>query len=154
MWANRNYKQSNKILQVHFEPSSQASMIVGQILQSESTQDRQALSTDLLDELCDLAQMDIVNVKISAAKQYHKKRAGKVSMRQFGYYQPKTKYIFITNHTAVRGKPLAAKTFLNTLLHEWMHHYDTYKLGLNSIHSKGFYTRLHNLETLLRSTYE
>ena len=153
MWANRNYKKSNKIEQVHFEPSDQACEICAEILKSSEVDHRQRLSVDLMDELCDLAQIDIVNIKISNAKQYHRKSKGRVSMRQYGYYRPSSCYIYITNHTAVRGQPLAPKTFLNTLLHEWMHHYDTCKLGLNSIHTKGFYLRLQSLEKQLRSSY-
>ena len=42
------------------------------------------------------------------------------------------------------------RDFLNTLLHEWLHHYDTRKLKLNSIHSKGFYLRLNDLQEKLK----
>ena len=150
MFANRSYRKSNKITELSFEPSSCAYEICSEILASIEAEHRQKLSTELLDELCDLAKIKIVNVKISEAKQYHKKTKGRVSMRQYGYYKPDLSYIYITNHTAVRGKPLAAKTFLNTLLHEWMHHYDTHKLKINSLHTKGFYLRLSQLEKKLR----
>lgn len=149
MWANRNYKRSNKIEEINFDLSEKAFELARAILNSSNTQDRQGFSLELADELCDLAKIEIVNVKISDAKQYHKKTNGRVSMRQYGYYKPDSRYIYITNHTAVRGQPLAPKTFLNTLLHEWMHHYDTYKLKLNSIHTKGFYLRIKSLETQL-----
>ena len=154
MWANRNYKRSNKIMEVHFEPSKRACEICESILSSSGVDERQNLSLELVDDLCDLARIEIVNVKISGAKQYHRRSGGRVSMRQYGYYKPDVRYIYITNHTAVRGQPLASKTFLNTLLHEWMHHYDTYSLKLDSIHTKGFYSRLKLLEQKLRSSYE
>ncbi len=150
MWANRNYKKSNKITEVHFNVSDHACNISSGILGSSGVDRRQRLSLALSDELCDLAKIDIVNVKISDAKQFHRRSNGRISMRQYGYYKPDTRYIYITNHTAVRGQPLAPKTFLNTLLHEWMHHYDTCSLGLNSIHTKGFYLRLKSLEQQLR----
>jgi len=151
MWANRNYKRSNKITDIDFKPSDHAFGICAEILESSEVEHRQRLSDSLLDELCDLARIDIVEVKISDAKQHHKKSKGKVVMRQYGYYKPNDRYILITNYTAVRGQPLAAKTFLNTLLHEWMHHYDFCKLKIDSIHSKGFYLRLKSLEQQLRS---
>lgn len=153
MWANWNYRKSNRITKISFKPSDHACAICGKILKSSSVTERQKLSLMLVDELCDQARIDIVNVKISEAKQHHRKSQGRIVMRQYGYYKPDKRYIHITNHTAVRGQPLAPKTFLNTLLHEWMHHYDTHKLKLNSIHSKGFYTRLKILEGKLREPW-
>ncbi len=144
-----NYKKSNSILEVNFEVTKMAREITRQILCSRSTSKRQKLSDELLDELADLAKIDIVKLKISSAKQHHARRGTKLSMRQYGYYRPDNKYIYINNRTAVRGQILAPKTFLNTLLHEWMHHYDSCKLKLDSIHTKGFYARLKNLQDLL-----
>ncbi|MFH1405215.1 MAG: hypothetical protein ABIH21_03920 [Patescibacteria group bacterium] len=140
-----DYQKSNSIMEVDFEVSQDAVELAWKIMQAKETEDRQELGDALLDELADLAQIDIVKLKITDAKQYHKKRAGKVAMRQYGYYKPSTKYIYINNRTAVQGKVLAGKTFLNTLVHEWVHHYDCCKLGLNSIHTKGFYSRLNSL---------
>lgn len=150
IWSRNNYARSNRITKLRFACSPHARTLAVELLNSRETEDRQRLSEELLDELADLARIDICNVKISDAKQYHKKRDGRVSFKQYGYYKPDTKYIYINNRTAVRGQILAPKTFLNTLLHEWMHHYDTCKLKLDSIHSKGFYTRLKILETELR----
>lgn len=150
IWTRNNYQRSNAILKLKFKTSSQAKLLAKHLLLSRETEDRQQLGEELLDELCDLAKIDICNLKISEAKQYHRKRNGRVSFKQYGYYKPDTKYIYINNRTAVRGQILAPKTFLNTLLHEWMHHYDSCKLKLDSIHTKGFYTRLKILETQLR----
>lgn len=141
-----NYEKSNAILEIDFDISHRAQKLARKLLMTSSTMLRQRLGDDLLDELADCACIDIVNLKISSAKQHHKKSDGKVVMRQYGYYRPKTKYIYITNKTAIRGQTLAPKTFLNTLLHEWMHHYDFCKLGLNSIHTRGFYMRLKSLQ--------
>lgn len=110
---------------------------------------RQKFSSELLDELGDLAQIDIVNLKVSGTNQSHKKSKGRVVSKQYGYYRPKSSYIYIHNRTAVRGQILASKTFVDTLLHEWLHHYDFKKLRLNSIHSAGFYARLKDLKTKL-----
>ena len=43
--------------------------------------------------------------------------------------------------TACKEKPTAFKTLFNTLIHEWVHHYDFEALG-DSIHCQGFYHRL------------
>ena len=43
--------------------------------------------------------------------------------------------------TAAREQPTAFKTFFNTLVHEWVHHYDFEALG-DTIHCAGFYERV------------
>jgi hypothetical protein len=144
-----NYHRSNAITKIKFKPSDFAKDLTQKILQSSSAEERQRLSDDLLDELADLAGIDIVKLEISDEKQHHRRRGGKISMRQYGYYKPDKKYIYITNRTAARGQILAPKSFLNTLLHEWIHHYDFCKLKINSIHSKGFYARLKDLSQKL-----
>ncbi len=141
-----NYERSNAITTIDFPISSQAKKIAKKLLQSKTESRRQTLGDALLDELADLAHIDIVKLKISKAKQYHKKSKGRVVARQYGYYKPGSKYIYITNRTAVRGQILAPKSFLDTLLHEWIHHYDFCKLKLNSIHTSGFYARLKDLK--------
>ncbi|MFH1430574.1 MAG: hypothetical protein ABIG71_03580 [Candidatus Uhrbacteria bacterium] len=150
--SQRNYERSNKILQVDFRVSREARSIAKRLLEeSAETGHRQLLAQELCDVLCDCAQIDIVRgVKISDANQYHKKRGGRTTFKQYGYYKPDTRYLYINNRTAVRGQLLAAKTFLDTLLHEWMHHYDYAKLQLDSIHSRGFYARLKSLKEALR----
>ena len=144
-----NYDRSNSITKIKFPVSDRALELSGKLLKSSTEEDRQKLGDKLLDELADLARIDIVKLKISAANQYHKKHNGRVVAKQYGYYKPGTHYIYITNRTAVRGQILAPKTFLDTLLHEWMHHYDFKKLKINSIHSSGFYARLKDLKTKL-----
>ncbi len=123
-----------------------SSTLLGSKLGFES---RQSIGTELLDELGDLARIGIVKLKISDKNQYHNKRQNRVAFKQYGYYRPQSKYIYINNRTAVRGQILASKTFFDTLVHEWMHHYDHEKLGLNSIHTAGFYARLKDLKIKL-----
>lgn len=145
----KNYNKSNKILTVDFPISKQAINLAKKLLTSQLEPDRQSSGDNLLDELADLAKIDIVHLKISDKKQPHKKAKGRVVFKQYGYYKPGSKYIHINNRTAVRGQILAPKTFLDTLLHEWLHHYDHSRLGLNSIHTSGFYARLKDLKEKL-----
>jgi len=144
-----NYQKSNSITTVKFPISELAKQKAKQILSSAEAPVRQKLGEELLDELADGAKVDIVKLKISATNQYHKKYNGRVVSKQYGYYRPKSNYIYIQNLTAVRGQNLAPKTFLDTLLHEWLHHYDHKKLKLNSIHTQGFYLRLKSLKEKL-----
>lgn len=149
IFKKTNYLISNKITKIKFPISAEAKNTAAKILQKDTDKERQKLGDELLDELADLAQIDIVKLKISEEKQYHKKRGGRLVFKRYGYYKPGEKYIHINNRTAVRGKILSSKTFLDTLLHEWMHHYDFCKLGLNSIHTTGFYKRLGDLKEKL-----
>ena len=150
MFARRNYRRSNRITCIDFDVSRKCKIISRKILSSRSTIRRQALSDALCEALCESSNVVACSVKISRARQVHKKSNGRTVYKQYGFYRPHAKYIYITNRTAVRGQILAPKTFLNTLLHEWMHHYDYSKLKLNSIHTKGFYLRLKSLEDELR----
>ena len=145
--ANKlNYFKSKRLGNVRFSPNKLACRLAKKIMASQSARARQKLSEELCDVLCDLAAIDICTIKVSDTKQYHKRSGGRVVMKRYGYYKPAQKYIYIQNRTAVRGQILAPKTFLNTVLHEWMHHYDHCALGLNSVHTSGFYQRLGNLQ--------
>lgn len=149
MSSKQNYNKSNRILTVDFYISNQAKRLTKELLNSQDTADRQSVAEALLSELSALSDITPVRLKISDAKQYHKKSKGRTVFKQYGYYKPNTKYIYINNRTAVRGKILAPKTFVDTLIHEWVHHYDTEALKLDSIHTRGFYERLKDLKNKL-----
>jgi len=144
-----NYQKSNSITSVKFPVSALAKETAKAILNSQEADERQKLGEVLLDELADGSKIGIVKLKISNTRQYHRRYQGRVVMKQYGYYRLKSCYIYIQNQTAVRGQNLAPKTFLDTLLHEWLHHYDHKKLKLNSIHTAGFYLRLKSLKEKL-----
>lgn len=145
-----NYDKSNKITSVKIPISAEAVLLADKILKLERAEDRQEIGESLLDELCDAAQIGIIKLQINDENQYHRKRNNKLVMKRYGSYRPQSSIISISNRTAVRGQILAPKSFLDTLLHEWMHHFDTYKLKLRSIHSKGFYLRLNDLKEKLK----
>lgn len=147
--STSNYKRSNAIVTVDFPVSTTARQLAQEILRSTDARRRQRDSSNLLDELSDCAKIDICNVKVSDTQQYHRRRNGRTVFKRYGYYRPKSRHIYIQNRTAVRGQILAGKTFLDTLLHEWLHHYDTCKLRLHSIHTSGFFTRLNSLKEKL-----
>lgn len=151
MPSQRNYERSNRVRAIAFVPGAEARRVAHALLQgSAETGHRQILAAELCDALCDDAAIDIVHrVTIADARQVHKRRGGRTVFKQYGYYQPARRSVTITNRTAVRGQLLAAKAFLDTLLHEWMHHYDSVSLGLDSIHTSGFYARLAALRDAL-----
>lgn len=164
LFQNRkNYILSNSIISIDFKPKEPAKLFARKILKSQNHIQRQTIGEDLLKSLSDDAKVSNVKLKISATRQWSKMRSGRIVAKLYGYYRPKTNppanvssrrrqragYIYIQNLTSVYRKPVAAKTFLNTLLHEWLHHYETERLQLNSIHTKGFYLRLSLLKNSL-----
>src|SRR3989338_141138 len=140
-----NYRRSNAIKTVDVPLSERATQCANELLLSSSEAERQSVGAELLRELSESAGIEPVKLKISSARQYHKKYNGRTVFKQYGYYRPASNYIYITNRTAIPAKILAPKTFVTTLLHEWLHHYDTKKLKLNSIHTAGFYARLKDI---------
>lgn len=149
-FKNANYTRSNSISNVKLNPSDLALELSNDILISSEANERQILSEALLDELSDAAGIDVVEVAVTDENQVHKRRGSRIIMKKYGSYRPGSRIINISNRTAARGQILAPKSFLDTLLHEWIHHYDTYKLKINSIHSKGFYDRLNDLKIKLK----
>jgi len=145
-----NYEYSNSVTKVKISISDDAIALTQGLLQTTDTEERHDLSEQLLDELSDLAGIDIVDFVLIDDNQIHKKRDGKIVMKRYGSYRPGDKMISIHNRTAARGQILAPKSYVDTLLHEWLHHYDFKKLKLNSIHSRGFYMRLNDLKDKLQ----
>lgn len=145
-----NYDYSNSVTKVKIPISQETSDLARGLLNVLEYEERQNLSEQLLDELCDLAGVEIVEFNLIDANQIHRKRDGKIVMKRYGSYKISEKIISIHHRTAARGQVLAAKSYLDTLLHEWLHHYDFKKLKLNSIHSRGFYLRLNDLKSKLQ----
>jgi hypothetical protein len=78
----------------------------------------------------------------------HKRRKGRVVYEVHGQCDPDGPMEIFTR-TAAHARPVALKTLLDTLLHEWVHHYDFTRFG-ESVHCKGFYERLSQLYRPLR----
>lgn len=146
---NQSYHKSNAIVFIDFRPSQNSRVFARKLLASSHHVLRQQWGEKFLDELSDDASIIHAQLKVSDTRQSHRVKNGRVVSKQYGYYRAKTSYIYIQNLTARRGQTLAPKTFLDTLLHEWMHHYDTQKLAIRSLHTKGFYLRLASVKSLL-----
>ena len=144
-----NYQKSNAILTIDFVPSRKACNLVDELKTISNWGQRQDWGAKLLTQLSDETQIPAPKLKISNTRQWHKRVGGRTVFKQYGYYRPRSNYIYIQNLTPVKGQELFPKTFLSTLLHEWMHHYDYQKLKLVSWHTKGFYARLNHLRNHL-----
>ena len=70
--------------------------------------------------------------------------------KTLGNYAPLSMVITLFNKTAVKRQIVAIKTLADTLLHEFIHHYDYTRLNLGaSPHTAGFYRRIGDLKTKL-----
>ncbi len=54
-------------------------------------------------------------------------------------------YMTLYSRTARRDLTVAFKTYFNTLVHEYMHHYDWHGLRIQSMHTAGFYRRVRDV---------
>ena len=150
-----NYERSNAVFSIDFIASNRAKRLAKHILLAKGHEERQRSSHFFINELAYNADVERIAIQVTNTKQWHKMqdsasngagRRKRLAVKRYATYYPRTKRISIQNLTAVQGRELAAKTFLDTLLHEWMHHYDFERLSLNSIHTKGFYERIRSLK--------
>jgi len=126
------------------------------ILDEQSAEGRQAQGQRLLDLLDEAAGLPPCKLTVVDRPQRHRTRGGRLELKTYGYYRiawenrPQKGTIRIYNLTAIRQQVLAPKVFLETLLHEWVHHYDFTGLQLDrSPHTSGFFARIRDLaETL------
>jgi hypothetical protein len=73
----------------------------------------------------------------------HRRSGGRIVYELHGECDPEGP-LEIYTRTAAHGRPVALKSLLNTLLHEWVHHYD-FSVFDESVHCAGFYERLNQL---------
>jgi hypothetical protein len=103
-----------------------------------------ATTQGILNFLCDAAEIERANLKLKDTA-YARFRGKKAVWKLYGICDAKGT-ITVAFRTAVQRRVFAYKTFLNTVLHEFMHHYDNRKLRLAaSFHTSGFYSRIKDL---------
>ena len=151
--AERDYARSNVILQLDYVPSIEARQLTSQLLEIEPGA-RGPLSQKLLDCMAYELKVPKVQLKLLDVPQKHALKNGKLTYKEYAHYNPNGS-IVIYNKTAVRKKYLASKAYLDTLIHEFLHHLDYELLKLNhTYHTKGFYSRLGDILGKLRSLGE
>jgi len=150
------YERSKGVENISWREFPIGKAIALQILDETTAAGRQALGQRLLDVLGEAASLPPCKLTVVDRPQRHRTRAGKLEMKTYGYYRiaweskPQRGTIRIYNLTAIRQQVLSPKVFLETLLHEWVHHYDFTGLQLDrSPHTSGFFARIRDLaETL------
>ena len=145
MASIRNIKKSNKYLTVDYSDFSHEEYQA--LLHSGSkVEPRKKASQNLLDYLCDKygiprCTMYILNTSYDPI----------FGFTNMGLYEGGKKEITLWNNRHYKV-PCDIRTFINTLLHEFMHHYDYYYLRLSdSVHCKGFESRIRDLRSKLQS---
>src|SRR5919201_3320363 len=126
------------------------------ILDETTALGRQRRGQELLDVLDEAAGLPPCKLTVVDRPQRHRTRSGKLEMKTYGYYRiawessPQRGTIRIYNLTAIRRQVLGPKVFLETLLHEWVHHYDFTGLELDrSPHTSGFFARIRSVASTL-----
>jgi hypothetical protein len=123
----------------------------------EDPRERRRLGQLLVDTLDELAGLPACAVVVADRAQVHEHDGRRLQSKTYGYYRchfadgaVSEARIRIYHRTAVRQQVISPKVFLNTLLHEWVHHYDFAGLRLaRSPHTAGFYARLRALAEAL-----
>jgi hypothetical protein len=120
--------------------------------------DRRRAGLELIAALNASAGLPECELVVADRRQVHQHNGQKLQSRTYGYYRcwfeggkVSRSRIRIYHRTAVRQQVTTAKVFLNTLIHEWVHHYDFAGLGMaRSPHTAGFYARLRTLADALQ----
>ena len=139
-----NYEISNSIENIHL--NSFKSVYSESLLNSgDDIVKRQKRAEILLRYLCVKFKINDVTLCVT-----NKPRPRKGRMQINGLYVVNKEHIIIYNTTSKTNKTISIKTFYDTLLHEFIHHYDYKVLGLtDSLHTKGFYKRITDLKNKL-----
>jgi hypothetical protein len=152
------YRHSQRVTGLPVRPTAVARGLALQLVSAgEDAHERRRLGQLLLGELCAGAGVGPVELVVADRPQVHQHDGRRLQSRTYGYYrcwfeegEVSRARIRIYHRTAVRGQVVAAKVFLNTLLHEWVHHFDFTALRLaRSPHTAGFYSRLRALADAL-----
>ena len=139
-----NYEISNKIENVRLN-SFKSDYSESLLNSSENIAIRQKRAETLLKYLC--GKFNINNVTLLVT---NKPRPCKGIGQIGGWYVVNEKKIIIYNTTAKTNKTISIKSFYDTLLHEFIHHYDYEVIGLtDSLHTTGFYKRITDLKNKL-----
>lgn len=142
--------RSSRILKTPYRPAGEDLALAARLLRSQHASEREALGQRLLNAICNRFRIPPVRLRVIETPQPHTLRRGRLAAKIYGVYHFEEQLIQIAHFTAIREKVVASKTFLDTLLHEFMHHLDRKHFRLPSTpHSPGFYSRIEDLKAKL-----
>lgn len=148
-----DFTRSNKFPALEYRPKTQERELTRKLIESQSASEREALGQELLDNICCSLKIPRARLSVINERQPHKLYEGKLAYKLYGVYHCRKETIKIANLTSIRKQIVAGKTFLDTLIHELMHHIDRKFLRIPTTpHSPGFYARIEDLKTKLMRT--
>lgn len=141
------YEISNKLDSVDFKVTPSMRRKVGDLAVWLAAGDKSKVrgaTQAVIDLLCAAARVPAA--RLSLQDRVHSEfRGDQLAVKVHGSCAPDGT-ITMGYRTAVRRQVVAFKTFLNTMAHEFMHHYDHRRLQLGaSFHTRGFYQRVRDL---------
>jgi len=151
------YERSQSVTAVRLPPLPNARTLALAILAAPDAVARQELGQRLLDALSVSVRIPPCGLAVPDRRQRHRTRGGRLTSKTYGYYRcdflqgsVRNASIRIYNRTAIREQVLGPRVFLETLLHEWVHHYDFAALELSrSPHTSGFFSRVRSVAEAL-----
>lgn len=145
-----DFTRSNKFPALEYRPKAQERELTRKLIESQSAREREALGQELLDSICRSLEIPRARLRVINERQPHEMYEGKLAYKLYGVYHCRSAMIEIANLTSIRKQVVAGKTFLDTLIHELMHHIDRKFLRIPSTpHSPGFYARIEDLKAKL-----
>ncbi len=155
------YERSQSVTAVRLPPVSNAPTLARAILTAPDAVARQERGQRLLDALSEALRMPSCGLVVADRRQRHRTQGGRLTSKTYGYYRCDFRQgsvhnasIRIYNRTAIREQVLGPRVFLETLLHEWVHHYDFAALKLRrSPHTSGFFSRVRSVAEALEVAF-
>jgi hypothetical protein len=142
--ARWDYARSNQIERLDYVPSPATRDLAAALLDGHPAE-REQPSNELLARMASELSVPPVSLRFLNSPQKHRRRGGRLTYKEYAFYEPGGR-ITIYNVTAVRRQYLAPRSYLDTLVHEFLHHLDYHLLGLeHTFHTRGFYSRLADL---------
>jgi len=152
MPTDLDFRRSNRYRAIFVRLESDAIDAFRSLLACEEAASREHSSTALYYALSSTIGVSSPRVLVLDARRPHRIKGGRTVYQQLGSYSRRTKTVRVHNRTARIGRPVAPKTFVETILHELLHHWDFELLNLaRSLHTSGFYHRLGDLKQKLNA---
>jgi hypothetical protein len=146
----RIYDRSDAITRVNLPTSERFIPVITDLkraLASDSQPNTQTISQKLIHGLCHVFSVPSIKVRVLA------KRPSRSWGEMHGLYEAEEgahPVLTVWMRTAKRKDVVAFRTFLRTIIHEFIHHLDYSLLKLeDSFHTEGFYKRESSLVRLL-----
>lgn len=143
------YEASNSVTTVDKSRFSK-SYVKWLLKADETTRCRQKFAQELVTYLCGKYGIPVARVVVTEKTQPKIMKNGRLLQKTLGTYTRSKMMITVYNRTAVKKQVVSINTFVDTLLHEFIHHYDiSYLKFCDTIHTAGFYKRITDLKEKL-----